>query len=287
MIKHKLKKLPCWHKVTKMELNEAEEFLRAREKYCVSASARFLHIKEKRDHLWYIPGSMGEISALLLHSRQSLLPVFNKNMNIPSPRFLKRFLGKVHIHALQGLLEDTELLETIMEGQGYYSVERIDYALMNLDKEPRPESFKTGPKNLVLRSPLPQEEESIFFLQSAYEQEEVLPRNAVFNPAACRYNLKQIISSEQILVAELNGQIVGKINTSAESFTRYQVGGVYVRPDCRGQGIAEKMTAFFVRSLLANGKGISLFVKKHNTAALKVYRKTGFSVLADYRICYF
>jgi predicted GNAT family acetyltransferase len=99
--------------------------------------------------------------------------------------------------------------------------------------------------------------------------------------------LQRIFTNEQMLVAELNGRLVGKINTSADSFTRFQVGGVYVHPDFRAQGIALRMTAEFVRSLIAQGKGVSLFVKKSNPAALSVYRRAGFEFLADYRISYY
>ena len=280
-------KPPRWRKIPRDERNEAETFLRDREQYCVSASARFLGMNDRRDYVWYMPGPEGEISALLLHTRHSLFPVFDKNKNIPRLRFLKRFPVRVPIHALQGLKEDTEILEAHMEEQGYYADERIDYALMSLDDEPNPQALKAGPQGLLLRRPAAGDEESLFALQSAYEQEEVLPRKAVFNPAVCRLNLENILSSEHTLVAELDKQVVGKINTSAESFTRYQIGGVYVRPDCRGLGIAARMTAFFVQDLLAQGKGITLFVKKQNNAALKVYRKTGFVILADYRISYF
>lgn len=280
-------KLPGWHKVSVKERDAAETFLKGREKYCVYAYARFLKMKGRHDFLWYMPGSEGGISALLLHSRQSLFPVFDKNKNICAPRFLKRFLGKAPIHALQGLREDAETLEALMEDQGYHPAERIEYELMGLDGEPKTEAFNAGPGGLVLRQPAAMDEEALFALQAAYEQEEVLPKNAVFNPAACRINLEHILSSEHTLVAELNNQVVGKINTSAESFSRFQIGGVYVRPDYRGLGIAAKMTAFFIRNLLALGKGITLFVKKHNTAALKVYRKTGFVIMADYRISYY
>ena len=227
------------------------------------------------------------MSAIVFQDRQSLFPVFYENTCFSGPHFLRRFLIKTPIHAVQGLWKDAELLETLMEDLGYYATERVDYALMSLDGPPRPESFRAGPEWLVLRPPLPGDEEALFNLQSAYEKEEVLPRNASFNPAVCRYNLNNILSSERVLVAELDREVVGKINTSAESFTRYQIGGVYVRPDCRGRGIAEKMTAFFARDLVAEGKGVTLFVKKHNNAALKVYRRTGFTTLADYRITYF
>jgi hypothetical protein len=174
-----------------------------------------------------------------------------------------------------------------MQDQGYFASERIEYELMSLDSAPKPEALRAGPIELTLRSPLPEDEESLFTLQSAYEQEEVLPASAAFDPAVSRLNLQQILSRGRLLVAELDGQVVGKINTSALSFTRYQIGGVYVRPDCRGLGIGAKMTAVFVQSLLAQGRGVTLFVKKRNAAACKVYRKAGFSVLADYRITYY
>jgi hypothetical protein len=205
----------------------------------------------------------------------------------PGPRFLTRFLGKIPIHAVQGLKEDVALLEALMQDQGYFASERIDYELMSLDSAPKPETQKAGPPGLILRGPEPEDEEELFALQSAYEQEEVIPANSTFNPFASRLNLRHILTREHILVAELGGQVVGKINTSALSFTRYQIGGVYVRPDCRGLGIGAMMTRVFAQKLLAQGWGLTLFVKKRNAAAIKIYRKTGFSILADYRITYY
>jgi len=280
-------KSPRWRKISRDQRPTAEAYLRARERFCVTTCARFLHIQESRGHIWYLPGSEGEISSLLLHSHRTLFPVFNRNKAVPAPRFLNRFLGKVPIHAIQGLREDVELLEALMENQGYFAAERIDYDLMSLDNAPRPEALRAGPAKLILRSPVPEDGEQLFALQSAYEQEEVLPGNAAFNPAVSRLNLESILSKEHVFAAELDGQVVGKINTSAESFTRYQIGGVYVRPDCRGLGIAVKMTSVFVQNLLALGRGITLFVKKRNAAARAVYRKAGFTVLADYRITYY
>ena len=273
--------------MSKGEHHKAEAFLKAREKLCVAASARFLCLSESRSRVWRLLGREEEISALLLHSRRTLFPVFDKNSCIPSPLFLSRFLGKVSIHAVQGLREDTEMLEGLMQDQGYFAAERIDYELMSLDDAPRPETLRAGPAGLTLRSPLPEDEERLFALQSAYEQEEVLPANSVFNPTTSRLNLQHILSREHVLVAVLNGQVVGKINTSAQSFTRYQIGGVYVRPDCRGLGIGVKMTAIFAQRLLAQARGITLFVKKRNVAANRIYLKAGFSILADYRITYF
>ena len=282
-----VKKTSCWRKIPSDEYHKAEAFLREREKFCVAACARFLKIEKKSGHVWRLDNPDGEISALLLHSRRSLFPVFGNTNHIPGPRFLSRFLGRVPIHALQGLREDAKLLESLMEGQGYFEPEKIDYDLMSMDSAPKHEALAQGPQGLILRQPRPNDEEQLFELQSAYEQEEVLPQNAVFNPAACRLNIKHILSRESVLVAEMDNKVVGKINTSAESFTRYQIGGVYVRPDYRSLGIGVRMTSVFAQNLLAQGRALNLFVKKRNTAARKIYLKAGFTILADYRINYY
>ena len=289
--------LARWQKVPQDKYQAAEVYLKAWEKFCVGACARFLQANKaskqslasqsKRDHVWYIADPEGGVSSLLIHSYHSLFPVFGENSAIPGPGFLKRFLIKAPIHLVQGLREDVETLEILMEDLGYFAKERIDYELMSLDTAHGAGALGAGPAGLVLRSPLPGDKERLFALHSAYEKEEVLPQKAVFNPVSCRYNLERILSSEKVLVAELDGQLVGKLNTNAESFTRYQIGGVYVRPDCRGLGIAAKMVAVFSADLLTLGKGITLFSKMHNKAAKKVYLKAGFAVLADYRISYF
>ena len=280
-------KNPHWRKLPAEDFYKAKEFLMKNEKLCVAACARYLSIKENGGHVWRLDTLGSEITALLLHSRRTLLPVFGGNNGIPGPRFLRRFLGKTKIHAVQGLRKEAELLEALMEDQGYFAAEHIDYNLMSLDCAPEAAVCGTIPAGLILRKPAAGDEDDLYSLQAAYEKEEVLPRNSTFNPASCRLNLGRILSSEQILLAELKGRIVGKINTSAESFTRYQIGGVYVRPDCRGLGIGTRMTVSFSRALLSQGKGLTLFVKKRNAAAEKIYRRAGFNILADYRISYY
>jgi ribosomal protein S18 acetylase RimI-like enzyme len=269
------------------EYQGPEQFLRRRENFCVAACARFIKRDPSCDHVWTLPGPGGGIAALLLHSRRSLLPVFNGNREIPLPGFLKRFLIKVPVHAVQGLRKDAEILEEAMETKGYRSVDIIDYHLMALDTEPPAPAFRSGPRGLIIRIPAESDTDEIFRLQAAYEQEEVLPRNGVFNPAASRLSLEHVLAHEQVLVAELDGMIVGKINTNGRSFTRRQIGGVFVRPDCRGMGIGLKMAAAFFKILILGGSGATLFVKKRNAAAEALYRRLGFSILGDYRISYY
>lgn len=277
---------PGWRKIERADYSGAEAFLRARESLCVGACSRFLNANSD-DHVWTLSDERGETDAFLLHSRRSLYPVFSKVQDLPIPRFLSRFLRKVPIHMVQGNREDAEILEKSMEDLGYCAEDRIDYDLMNLDKGCPMECFHQGPPGLILRVPVPEDTEELFRLHAAYEQEEVIPQGSIFDPGNSRKSLRRILEGEQMLIACLDDQIVGKINTNAKSFTRYQIGGVYVLPGYRNQGIAVRMTAEFIQKLLLSVMGITLFVKKRNAAARSVYRRLGFNICGDYRISYF
>jgi GNAT superfamily N-acetyltransferase len=185
------------------------------------------------------------------------------------------------------LLGDALLLEAALADRGCHAVEQRDYNLMALDKAPETESPGAFPRGLEFRRPDFADFEAMCPLQAGYEEEEVLPRGAVLNPAACRLTLSKILSKEQSLIACLDKRIVGKINTNAASFTRVQIGGVYVLPEYRGLGIGRRMTAVFAGELRAQGWGITLFVKKNNPAAQKIYRRIGFAEAGDYRISYY
>ena len=273
-----------WKKIRPAHLPAVKTFLLDREPFCVGACSRFL---TGYNHAWAFRNLRGDIVAFLLHSRLSLYPVFSANPSLPLPKFFSRFLHNIPIHAVQGLKEDAEILEEGMEGLGCPAVEKIDYDLMTLDKEPPSECFQQGPPDLVLRKPTAEDIEGLYLLHAAYEQEEVIPRCGEFNPAVCRKTLEKLLASQQILTACLGGEIVGKINTNAVSFNRFQIGGVYVKPEYRGRSIAIRMSAFFFKELLSACSGLNLFVKKHNTAARKLYHRLGFVTKGDYRISYF
>jgi ribosomal protein S18 acetylase RimI-like enzyme len=283
-----------WRTLKKREAPAAESFLRKREKTCVTACAGFMR-REKTGHVWFLPDEAGNITSLLMHNRGSLIPVLGESSDVPAPRFLEyfperfreNFLSRIPIHSVQGIAGDVEVFETFLAKTGRRSGCRMDYDLMYTDREPQAGALLKGPPGLILRPPDVTDIEALFPLQAAYEKEEVLPPDTFFSPASCRLTLERIVCREHALVACLNGRIVGKINTNAESFTRYQIGGVYVHPDFRGLGIAAVMTAALVQKLITLGKGVSLFVKKQNAAAKAVYRRTGFVNAGEYRIAYY
>lgn len=276
-----------WKKTEGENVLKTENFLKSLEPYCVTACSKFLCRKATQDHVWNLIPPDGLVSAVLIHSGSSLLPVFAGVKRVPVPRFLKRFLGCVPVHSVQGLLRDTDILEEAMARLGYTASERRGYDLMALDGTPKAEGHAGGSGGLILREAGYGDAESLFPLQAGYDQEEVLPKGAVFNPQLCRLNLARILVRERVLAAFIGDRAVGKINTNAVSFTRIQIGGVYVLPEYRGRGIARRMTAALAGRIAAEGKKATLFVKKENSAAQAVYRGLGFTPLADYRISYF
>jgi predicted GNAT family acetyltransferase len=229
----------------------------------------------------------GSIQAVIIRSGAMFLPVLGKIRDIPPLHFMKGFLSRPPVHAVQGMLEDAEILEAALANLGYHAAEQRNYDLMALEKAPGEESSGAYPWGLELRKPDFTDLEEMYPLQAGYEQEEVLPLGTILNPTTCRLALNSILSKEQSLIACLDNRIVGKINTNAASFTRVQIGGVYVLPEYRGRGIGRRMTAVFAGELLAQGRGVTLFVKKNNQAAQRIYRQVGFEDAGDYRISYY
>jgi ribosomal protein S18 acetylase RimI-like enzyme len=273
-----------WRKLRDRDVPQAERLLRDIENDYVSACGRFL--EPSGCQIWKLDGKKG-LLALLVNSRSTLIPVLRGIKEIPQLKFLKGFLREKKIHSVQGLKEDVLVIENEMERTGRVVVDIFDYDLMALDSLPLENEKKSRLDQLTLRTPQLIDLDAICPLQEGYEKEEVLPRGSKFSPAASRANIANIISEGRMLAAQLNGRLVGKINVSAVSFTRYLVGGVYVHPDFRGLGIAREMAGEFISSLISEGRGVTLFVKKNNIPARKLYLSLGFKKIKDYRITYY
>jgi ribosomal protein S18 acetylase RimI-like enzyme len=279
-----------WRKIKNHDYDNVKALLQSNERWCMNACGRFINRSKEEDHTWLLRGGdgghAGDILAIIVQSKQNLLPVLCGQKNIPPVHFLRGLFGAVPIHSLQGRKEDVLIMEMLLEKIGLFAAEEIDYDLMCIDHPPS-DFHGASHAGLVIRKPQASDMNALAALQAAYEQEEVLPFTSEFNAAASRMNTERIFSKEHMLVAEFNGDLIGKINTNAVTYTRYQIGGVYVHPDYRGLGIARRMSGEFVSSLIAQGRGISLFVKKSNSAARRVYQRIGFEILGDYRINYY
>jgi ribosomal protein S18 acetylase RimI-like enzyme len=270
----------------KKDIAAIEALLRSHEIWCMNACNRYLNRRSEKDTVWLLKNKAGVITALIVRSRLSLLPVLAAGeQSIPPPYFLRGIFSPVPVHSLQGRKEDMLIMEAALEKVGLYAEEKIDYDLMCIDHPPS--AFHTPCAEVSFRKPNSADMNALAALHAAYEREEVLPAASECSAASSRMNIERIVAKEQIYVAETAGRLIGKINTNASTFTRCQVGGVYVLPEYRGRGIARRMAGEFITGLVAQGRDISLFVKKTNLAARRVYQRIGFETLGDYQINYY
>ena len=288
-----------WKKLRRSDLSTAEIFLKKREEYCVSAISRFNSGIAK--HVWAAYESdsgNSSVSALLLYGKRLLYPVFNfssektaefKESGLPLPLFFPHTLKSDPLHAIQGLAGDLDFLENALAKKGLFPASVYDYDLLNLDYSETNNVLVSlnFPLGLLIRKAETKDIEALFPLQAAYEKEEVLPDGVQFNPAACYRTVEAMVAEKTILIAVLDGNFAGKININAQSYNRFQIGGVYVLPEYRGRSIARAMTSALIREFAPQKNIFSLFVKKKNIPARRVYYSLGFNKISDYRISYY
>jgi GNAT superfamily N-acetyltransferase len=315
-----------WRRIRPADLARVEVFLRLREPCCVTACSRYLkRIEAGERHLGWVlrqKGLLGRSSppeALILYHKRMLFPILGEalkhagGLSLPPPGFLDDYMRRVGVYGVQGLKEDSLYIEGLLAMKGHRPLVSIDYDLMfraplhagwNTAGIPLPQPLPQGEGSalnayeeagalaplgggLRLREGGKEDMDALFPLQAAYEQEEVILPGEALKPAVCRLNLKQIMEEERLLAVFDGEKAVGKINTNAESYSCTQMGGVYVLPSYRRHGIALQLTATLAGRLAAEGRGVSLFVKKRNEAARRVYLKAGLRPIADYRISYY
>jgi predicted GNAT family acetyltransferase len=189
------------------------------------------------------------------------------------------------VYAIQGRTQDVFQIEKMLARRGHIPSDPKDFFLMKLDEIP-PLSVKIN-SALIVRKPNTNDLKDLYELHKQYEFEEVIPKTGEFNPASCRLIVENMFVKKQVLVGEINGRLVAKVNINADAFTRYQIGGVFVDPAFRSNGYASQVVSLFCKQLIAEGKGVTLFVNKTNVPAIKVYQNIGFQMLADYRITYY
>jgi ribosomal protein S18 acetylase RimI-like enzyme len=275
-----------WRKTKKSDYTQIEKLLMSVENNYVNACAKFLLQEENDVSIWVLSGKNNEIKSVIVYWKNNILPVLCDNSEYLDD-FYKEFLASKKIHSIQGLKHEVSALEKVLNKNNKKPIEIIDYDLMRLDTPPNKKNASSSFSNLKLITPKMSDIDGIAPLQANYEKEEVLPKGSSFSPASSRVNTANIIAKGQILAAEVGERLVGKINVSAVSFTRYQVGGVYVLPEFRRKGIAGKMTYEFISSLISEGRGVTLFVKKANIPARRLYSNLGFKLINDYRITYY
>lgn len=96
-------------------------------------------------------------------------------------------------------------------------------------------------------------------------------------PAAVERPLRE----RRVWVAEVDGAIPAVALTNAETSNAAMIGGVFTRPDARGQGLSQAVMSALCAELLALGKTPTLYWV--NPVAGAVYRKLGFHPVGTWR----
>lgn len=89
--------------------------------------------------------------------------------------------------------------------------------------------------------------------------------------------VRQLIAQQRTFVLMRSGEVVFKADVGAASETVCQIQGVWVRPEHRGRGLAAPCMAAVVDLALQRWDVVSLYVNDYNAAAVRTYRRAGFS----------
>ncbi|NBO55404.1 MAG: GNAT family N-acetyltransferase [Actinobacteria bacterium] len=99
-----------------------------------------------------------------------------------------------------------------------------------------------------------------------------------------RHNEEKLNSGNYFIYRNEEGKIVFQVLVSYQTPVACGIGGVYVLPEARGQGLAEKCLRWVLLNLLATFPRVILEVREENTAAIKTYERLGFHYYAPFRM---
>ncbi len=223
-------------------------------------------------------------SAALYHGPGGFFYPAGVAPNVPRAGQLRSLIGSfVRLYAIMGQSNDVAAIARSFAGRPSISV---DYFLLSHppcsvepNSPPHPEISVRVPGSDEWRQLLP--------LHMAYEAEEVLLPGRTSTISASKATLTESLRKHVVLVAYYRGQAIARVATNARGYRTDQIGGVYTDPAWRGRGLARWLMTHLMRRLSEEGRGTSLFVKRNNVAAVKLYEALNFSFESDFRISYY
>lgn len=277
-------------------LAEILEFLTRREHSCVAFVAHLLRDgapafpSKLKKRIFYLPSRRSEppIAGLILQTAFGFVfPVLDTPEAEHQPRLreLARRLKRNFFHSrtIMGRERDVGLVENVL---GRQPDTRVTYYIMSLSGEPASRSGPP-PAGVTYRRAGLADLKSLLPLQAAYEKEEVIVDGREVNTSVVYHNMRTALEHHLTYVAERDGVPVAKASTNARGLTFDQIGGVYTVPQERSRGIATELMRYLITDIREQGKGSTLFVKKHNAAACAMYERLGFEYRNDFAISYY
>lgn len=102
-----------------------------------------------------------------------------------------------------------------------------------------------------------------------------------------RTDWRRLVATGHVFVRERDGRLAASLKQYAENDRRCEFGGLFTRPEYRGQGLAAGLIAAYCQVVFQKGKHACLYADDDNTPALRVYNKTGFRRTGTIKIVYF
>lgn len=278
-----------WRPVHTGELWELVDFLIAQEWGCVPFTSRLRENGAVRlPSSWgrvYLSRESGDgpISGALLAGQNGLVfPVF-REPQATTTSSLPRGYSSQRVYSIMGRDSYVRAVERTLRKAPSY---RVDYYLMTLDG-PIAARGKESRPGVHIRTASVEDIDRLFPLQKRYEREEVLLPNHRLNASLCYRNLREMLATQKVVVAEAGRHIVAKANTNGRGFRYDQVGGVFTERQYRNRGIAASLMIRLTGIIRSNDKRVCLFVKKDNPPALALYQRLGFTIRDDFAITYY
>jgi uncharacterized protein len=101
--------------------------------------------------------------------------------------------------------------------------------------------------------------------------------------AAYRARVRELIESGRAFARIEEGRVIFKAEIGSVTRHACQVQGVWVRPELRGRGLAERgMAAVVVEAERSVAPVVSLYVNDYNRPARAAYRRVGFAETATF-----
>ncbi len=280
-----------WSLVDADRLDPLIRFLGPREAGCVAFTRRLIDrgriiVPPRRRYRILVRLAGDRITGAILQDTSGLYyPVIDPACPGIEPdaiRLLER--GSKRLYSIMGIGDDVLALETAFERP---VKQTVDYHLM-VQSQPAIDTRSARlPRGLAIHTATVDDADRLFGIQKKYELEEVLLPGSIFRDDACMHHLVETLRREVTLYATLDGIAIAKVGTNARGIFFDQVGGVFTEPHLRGRGIATLLMERLLETIAADRKSGTLFVKKENGAALRMYSNLGFRLENEFRISYY
>ena len=282
----------AWVRVNEELLEPLMRFLGPLEAGCVSLTEKLVHrrrlaLPPGREYALIARLERGErVTGAILQSQNGLYyPVLDPTSPVVEADAVRRLSRSTRrIYSIMGRSDDVRALEDAFRRP---PLQYLEYHLMAQEDPPPELPLPRVPREMRIREASERDARRLFDIQKKYEIEEVLLPGNTFSPTAAMHHLKQTLRDQVVLVAELDGMPVGKANTNARGVFFDQIGGVFTERALRSHGIATALMLRLLERLASESKNASLFVKKDNAPALRMYRNIGFAVEDEFRISYY